>query len=119
MNYLVCIGSNEGREEHMSLARHELTARFDQVRFSAELETEPLDMSHSGQFTNQLVRFVSDASPQDVNRQLKEIERLAGRCPEDKAHEVVKLDLDLLMVDEKVMRNDDLERDFVKQLWFK
>lgn len=118
MNYLVCMGSNEGREAHLALARRELTARFSQVRFSAELETEPLDLSNSSLFTNQLVRFVTDDSPQEVNRQLKEIERLAGRCYDDKVHEVVKLDLDILMVNHEVMRSDDLQRHFVRQLWF-
>ena len=118
MNYLVCMGSNEGREVHRAQARREVSPRCRLGRFSAELETEPLGLSNSSLFTNQLVRFVTDDSPQEVNRQLKEIERIAGRCYDDKAQEVVKLDLDILMVDHEVKRSDDLQRHFVRQLWF-
>ncbi len=67
-------------------------------------------------FINQLARFSSDVQPKEIEQQLKEIEHLAGRTPEEKALEVVRLDLDLLMADEEVLRPKDLQRDFVQQL---
>lgn len=117
MNYLICLGSNTEQDRNMALARRELEARFPGVAFSAELTTEPIGMSRStSPFANQLARFTSEASPTEVKSVLKEIERKAGRKAEEKALEVVRLDLDLLMADGRPLRSDDLQRRFVQQL---
>ena len=110
MNYLICMGSNTEPVNHLAFARKELLRRFPDVRFFSEEVTAPIGMRHNpASFINQLARFSSDVQP-------KEIEHLFGRTPEEKAHEVVRLDLDLLMADEQVLRPKDLQRDFVQQL---
>lgn len=117
MNYLICIGSNTEPASHLALARRELQHCFPDVWFSTEVVTAPIGMRHNqASFINQLARLSSDAQPKEIEQQLKEIEHLAGRTPEEKALEVVRLDLDLLMADEEVLRPKDLQRDFVQQL---
>lgn len=117
MNYLICMGSNTEPANHLAFARKELLRRFPDVRFSSEEVTAPIGMRHNpASFINQLARFSSDVQPKEIEQQLKEIEHLSGRTPEEKAHEVVRLDLDLLMADEQVLRPKDLQRDFVQQL---
>ena len=41
------------------------------------------------------------------------IEREAGRMPEEKKQEIVRLDLDLLSCDDTVYKPDDLKRDYI------
>ncbi|MEG1685869.1 MAG: 2-amino-4-hydroxy-6-hydroxymethyldihydropteridine pyrophosphokinase, partial [Bacteroides sp.] len=40
----------------------------------------------------------------------------AGRQPEDKAQELVKLDIDLLIYNHQILKSKDLERDYIKEL---
>lgn len=111
------MGSNTEPASHLALARRELQHRFPDVWFSPEEVTAPIGMRHNqASFINQLACLSSDAQPKEIEQQLKEIEQLAGRTPEEKALEVVRLDLDLLMADEEVLRPKDLQRDFVQQL---
>lgn len=111
------MGSNTEPAGHLALARRELQLRFPDVWFSPDVITAPIGMRRNqASFINQLARFSSDVQPKEIKQQLKEIEQLAGRTPEEKALEVVRLDLDLLMADEEVLRPKDLQRDFVKQL---
>lgn len=117
IHYLICMGSNTEPSHHMALARCELQRLFTDVSFTPELTTEPLGMKHStAPFVNQLARFTSQASPSEVQQLLKQIEHTAGRRPEEKALEIIRLDLDLLMADGHPLRKEELQRSFVKQL---
>lgn len=113
--YTLCIGSNDNRKANLILARKELTALFPSIRFADEEETEPLALSNPALFSNQVARFYSDNGVERVKEQLKAIEQLAGRMPEDKAMERVVLDIDLLMCDEVVLKPRDMEREYVKR----
>lgn len=116
MRYIVSIGSNEGREANMALARGELQRRFADVCFSSEKETLPLNLRRTRHFSNQLAWFTSPLLPDGVREQLKQIERLSGRCPEEKEQEIIRLDLDLLWADDQVLRPADLDRPYIREL---
>ena len=45
----------------------------------------------------------------------KELERRCGRIPEDKAQGVVKLDIDLLVFDNKILKPEDMEREYIRR----
>ena len=115
MEYLISIGSNEGRGANMDLARRRLAQLFADIRFSAEHETEPLCLHRPGLFSNQVARFHSSLGADEVRLSLKAIEREAGRMPQDKPREIVRLDLDLLMCDGRVFKSADMERAYVRQ----
>ena len=85
MDYTISIGSNEQRRENMELARRRLTELFSGIRFSEE----------------------------EVTACLKAIEREAGRKPEEKEQEIVRLDIDLLSCDGTVYKPKDLKRDYI------
>ncbi len=116
MNYIVSIGSNEERERQMALAREWLRGLYPDVRFSEELETEPLFLSRKALFSNQLASFSSPSSPEQVVAQLMQIERDAGRTPEMKLQERVPLDLDLLVAGDLILRPKEMERDYIQRL---
>ncbi|EJX07574.1 2-amino-4-hydroxy-6-hydroxymethyldihydropteridine diphosphokinase [gut metagenome] len=115
MVYTIGIGSNWRREEALKLARRRLNGIFPGIRFSKEVETEPLHFRRRDKFSNQVAQFSSPLSPAEVEAVLKSIERTAGRLPEDKAQEIVKLDLDLLCCDERCLKPQDMERSYILQ----
>ena len=115
MEYLISIGSNERRDVNMPLARRRLSELFADIRFSAEEETAPLYLRRPCRFSNQVAAFHSSLRADEVRACLKAIEREAGRTPEDKAREVVRLDIDLLMCDGRVLKPDDMERLYVQR----
>lgn len=97
----------------MALARRRLNCFFPGIRFSEEVETEPICFRRRDKFSNQVARFTSERPVEEVRALLKSIEREAGRLPDDKAQEIVKLDIDLLLCDGQIFKPQDLERSYV------
>ena len=107
---LICIGSNYNRKENLLLARRRLTALFPSIRFTGEQETRPLFFRNPALFSNQMARFYTDADAERVVKELKTIEREAGR-----EKEKVCLDIDLLVFDDRILRPEDLQREYVRK----
>ena len=110
---LLCLGSNLDGATRLLAARHALLSHFPDIRFSQEMVTEAIGTGFLSPFYNQVARFTTPLSAEEVRVILKQIERDNGRLPEDKANGIVKLDIDLLVVDEMVLKAKDLEREFV------
>ena len=110
---LICIGSNYNRKENLLLARRRLTALFPSIRFTGEQETRPLFFRNPALFSNQVARFYTDADAERVVKELKTIEKEAGREKEDKKREKVCQDIDLLVFDNRVLKPEDLKRDYI------
>ena len=113
MIYTISIGSNKCRKKTLALARKRLLELFPDILFSTEMDTEPLFFQRQDLFSNQVARFVSDCKVEEITLQLKVIEQEAGRTPEDKEQEIVRLDIDLLSCDDKVFKPRDLKRDYI------
>lgn len=99
----------------MAHARQALTLHFPEIRFGEEMETEAIGSGFLSPFSNQLARFSTLLSAEEVRGILKSIEKESGRLPEDKAQGIVKLDIDLLMYDEQILKPKDLEKDFIRK----
>lgn len=112
---LLCLGSNSERHTHIAQAHQALTRHFPDIRFGEEMETEAIGSGFLSPFSNQLVSLKTSLSADEVRAILKSIERENGRLPEDKAQGIVKLDIDLLLVDDCVLKPKDMEREFVKR----
>ena len=114
---LLSMGSNTFPTNSLSRARMELQKAFPGIRFGKEIETEPLFFkTNTNLFHNQLGRFNSMLKPEEIKAIFKEIENHAGRCDSDKESETVKLDIDLLMYDEQVLKKKDMERKYIAYL---
>ena len=109
----LCLGSNFYRIAHMAYAQRELKKHFPAIRFSKEMETEAIGSRFLSPFSNQVASFETTLSSEEVRAILKQIERDLGRLPEEKSQGVVRIDIDLLMYDDSVLKPADLERDFV------
>lgn len=113
MVYTISIGSNEDRGENLPLARRRLGELFLGIRFSREEETRPLFFRRPELFSNQVARFTSNCGAEEIILRLKGIEREAGRTPEEKKQEIVRLDIDLLSCDATIYKPEDLKRDYI------
>ena len=110
---IICIGSNYNRKENLFFARQKLTDLFPSIRFTSEQETQPLFFQSPALFSNQVAQFFSEAGEEKVRKELKAIEKSAGRRPEDKKEEKVCLDIDLLTFDDRVLKPEDLKREYI------
>ncbi len=95
--------------------RRKLSIAFrGEQRFSQLVQTEPIDIQSSRTFTNQVALIETTVPPTLIRSLLKGIERELGRKPEDVQEGIVKIDLDLLSLDGKILKPEDWERDYVK-----
>ena len=109
----LCLGTNFYRIAHMAYAQRDLKKHFPTIRFSEEMETEAIGSRFLSPFSNQVASFETTLSSEEVRAILKQIERDLGRLPEEKSQGVIRIDIDLLMYDDCVLKPTDLERDFV------
>ena len=110
---LLCIGCNLDRTAHMTSARRDLENHFPGIRFGTEMETEAIGSGFLSPFSNQVAIFETTLSAEEVRAIFKQIECDLGRLPTDKSYGVVKMDIDLLMYDDDILKPKDLEREFV------
>lgn len=113
MVYTISIGSNEQRKDNLALARKRLSELFPGILFSKEEETKPLFFQRPDLFSNQVAQFTSPCNTEEIVAQLKSIEREAGRTPNEKKQEIVRLDIDLLRCNDVVYKPKDLKRDYI------
>lgn len=112
MVYTICIGSNVNRKENLALARKRLSELF-RISVFCRSGHRAVVFRRQALFANQVARFTSDSDADEVILHLKDIEREAGRTPEEKKQEIVRLDIDLLSCDSRVYKPEDLKRDYI------
>lgn len=108
------LGSNESSDRTIREAQDILRECFPDIVFSRMQTTEPQNFKSPRPFLNRTGRFTTFKSEEEIRRMLKETERRMGRKPEDKAQGRVRIDIDLLVYDGKVLKTEDLQRDYVR-----
>lgn len=112
---LLCMGSNTNRFTQLSDARKVLSEAFPDIHFGELMETQAIGSGFHSPFSNQLARFTTTLSSESVHNLFKELERHSGRHPGDKAQGIVKLDIDLLTFDNKVLKPEDMKREYIRR----
>lgn len=112
---LLCMGSNTNRFTQLSDARKVLSEAFPEIHFGELMETQAIGSGFHSPFSNQLARFTTTLSSESVHNLFKELERHSGRLPGDKAQGIVKLDIDLLTFDNKVLKPEDMKREYIRR----
>lgn len=112
---LICLGSNYDRENHMNAARNALSEAFPNIRFGEELETEAIGEGFFSPFSNQLATFQTSLTTDEIRQRLKIIEQDNGRMPQEKSQGIVKIDIDLLIHGSRILKPEDLKRDYIQQ----
>lgn len=114
--YLVSLGSNENRAENMMICRQLLGLYFQDINYSDMLETEPVGEGFRGVFYNQLAIVCSNCGLAEIKQTLKVIEKEQGRTSTDKSKGIVIIDLDVLAVNEKIVKSADFARPYISCL---
>lgn len=110
---LISIGSNTNRDVNIKLAQKELSIHFQDIYLGKEQDTIPIGMSNPAYFTNQLAKCSTTLSIDEVKNIFKKIESQAGRLSDDKMDGIIKLDIDLLIYDNLVLKENDMKKDFI------
>lgn len=109
---IVALGSNYEQEKNVLYAMDRLRELFPDFAFSRMLWTEPIGIE-SDNFVNALGWGMVESSADEIVGILKDIEKECGRKAEDKARNLVRLDLDLLLYDKQRFREGDWQRDYI------
>ena len=99
----VSVGSNVERERHISLALELLASRFGELQQSNVYESAAVGFN-GDPFFNLVVAFDCDAEPREIVASLHEIERRCGRARGAERYAPRTMDLDLLLVGDRVVR---------------
>lgn len=109
MNQHICyltLGSNVSAA-YVRIARERLTRLFPGIRFGIEQKTLPVGLNNPAPFTNQTAQFETILTPDEILPLLKHIEHAAGRTPEEKEQEIIRLDIDLVRYDQQILRPEN------------
>jgi 2-amino-4-hydroxy-6-hydroxymethyldihydropteridine diphosphokinase len=103
----VSVGSNVDRERHIALALELLRARFGELHLSSVYESPSVGFDGDA-FFNLVVAFSARAEPLEIVSALRAIEGRCGRDRSEKRFGPRTMDLDLLLVGDRVLRDDDI-----------
>lgn len=104
----VSIGSNIEREKHIRQAIALLRDVYGSSLIASSVyESDPVGFS-GARFYNLVVRFDACDAPHSIARTLRAIEKRCGRVRNRSRFSARTLDLDLLLYDELVIRDDGL-----------
>lgn len=111
------MGSNENRAENMSRCRYLLSKDYPDVVFSEMINTEAYGDTYLTDFYNQLALINSEDNELIIAEKLKWIESEIGRQSEEKSKGIIKIDVDLLVVNGKIIKLQDFERPYISNLF--
>lgn len=103
------MGSNIGeREANLRVGLRALRGLLDDVRVSSVYETRPVHLADQPSFLNACCVGRTRLTPRQTLAELKHVEKLAGRTRGGLRYGPRVLDLDLLLYDERYLREPDL-----------
>ncbi|WP_308550373.1 2-amino-4-hydroxy-6-hydroxymethyldihydropteridine diphosphokinase [uncultured Parabacteroides sp.] len=116
-NVILCLGSNTDCEANLKSAVGLLRGYFGTIRFSEAAYTEPVGLPGSGLFLNQVAVAGTEASQEEVERALKDMEKRLGRMPDSKQKGQIPIDIDLLLWNGTILKPADWEKEYVQLLF--
>lgn len=89
---------------------------FPTIKIGNAIVTAPHGAVYTTPFKNALAYLETDLSKDEVEIQLKTIEKNMGRLPSHKIEGVVIIDLDLIQWNNQILKPDDFKRDYMQEL---
>lgn len=112
---ILAIGTNAGQEANMKRATGLLERTVTDMRCSRALWTKPIGID-SDSFLNRIVAGTSVLKRDELQEEIRRIERECGRNAVEKERGIVRMDIDVLKYDDRTEHPDDWEREYVKLL---
>lgn len=113
---LLSIGTNTNTRFNLNRAKYLLQKDFPSIQFTCDTKSKAYGKIYKGLFMNTLGYFESDLHKNDLISHFKNIEKIMGRSPEDKAEGKVIIDIDLIKWDNEIVKPNDFERSYVQDL---
>lgn len=114
---LLCLGSNQEAARHIDAAKDLLRQALGGSHFSPSIWTKPVgDDSDDRLYLNCLAEGETDMDYPTLHRQLKDMEHRLGSTPTERRQGIVRIDIDILMLDKQRYHEDDWKRNYVKSL---
>lgn len=110
---ILSLGSNYDQEKNMTYAEHILRNKFVSIAFSHSVYTEPIGLTGSALFLNQVAVAYTSEQPDEIKHLLKSIEYSLQRKPGDKIIGIVPIDIDLLQWNDLILKPEDYKRDYI------
>ena len=112
--YVIGIGSNlDNAMENVETTFEFLKQEFDVISFSDIIPTRAVGMKVDCIFLNAVAKISTSMEPVQLKSFLKEIEKQMGRIPHS---EDVLIDLDIILVDGKIIHEDYEKREYIRKL---
>ena len=110
---ILCIGSNY--RAVMEMAEMLLNQRFPSIRWGKLIKTLPEETSCPAPYLNRaaLLNTIWDADT--LRYYFKSIEKACGRTSLSKQTGIIPLDIDLLIIDNTVLKPEDMQKHYVRQ----
>jgi 2-amino-4-hydroxy-6-hydroxymethyldihydropteridine diphosphokinase len=108
-HYYLILGSNLGdRLAQLRVASKYIVEKAGEIISESSIyETQPWGHEDQPWFLNQALHILSPLEPSELMYTIKNIEKEAGRLPNEKWHER-HIDIDILWYDQQAYQNDDL-----------
>jgi len=113
---LISIGTNEERKKNLTLCHRFLNNEFDNIHYSDTSVTKPYGATYKNDFLNQLAIIYTEKEKEEVAFLLKKAEKEIGRNAADKLKGIVKIDIDLVIWNDEVLKPADITRSYIKDL---
>ncbi len=113
---LLSIGSNFDHNRYVDMAKVLLYENFsEEITFTKSIWTLPVDIE-SSRFLNCLALAFTTLDLKKAESMVKNVEQLCGRMESDRDMNIVRVDIDILTFDGKILREKDFSRDYVQRL---
>ncbi|WP_101689985.1 2-amino-4-hydroxy-6-hydroxymethyldihydropteridine diphosphokinase [Dysgonomonas massiliensis] len=113
---LISIGSNFDSNNNIISCRQLLDLYFEHISYSEVCETVPYGKNYKHNFLNQLAIISTEKELSNIKFILKSIEKKLGRDANDKETGLVKIDVDLVIWNQDILKPKDISRAYVKSL---
>ncbi len=115
-HYIISVSANYNAHKNIELVKSVLQVEFENVVFSSSVETVPFGEGYKSNFINMVASLTSEMSLDELNFKCKSIEADFGRTDELKKQKVVPMDLDVIIMGDKIIRDDYFRFPFIKEL---
>ncbi len=107
------LGSNHNALVNIEKANQYLSYFFEDIEYSSQMKTKPIGLDNPSEFINQIAYLITTYSKEEIIECLKKIENLIGRSNEDVENEIIKIDIDLLLFNDQILKEKDLKRIYI------
>ena len=111
---VIMLGSNTDISLLFS-AKSMLEDWFDVVAVSEIMQTTAIGEQYQSPFYNQAIRIQTEYDREETIRIFRKIEKKLGRTPESNTEGIVPIDIDLIVWNGEICRDDYYRYDFVKK----